>query len=195
MNNNFKFKLASFLATYFNIGRVKYAPGTFGSLATFPLFVLISTICIPTQGNYLLLRISLIFLFILFSIFCISYWSINIYIKETHKEDPSEVVIDEVLGQMIAYIMPIFLFLYFKIRYNIELTNVENIILNIILITMPFIFFRFFDIMKFGLVGYCDTKIDGAIGIIMDDVVAGVYAGLLVSLIFIITFGGIFIIK
>ena len=114
-------------------------------------------------------------------------FELNKYWTKNNKKDPSEVVIDEVAGQFIAYVIPTVLTTYF---FNFVLNDFiyNSILLNltsILMITCPFIFLRLFDISKPGLVGYFDTKVEGAIGIMMDDVVAGIYSGLISSLILI----------
>ena len=87
----------------------------------------------------------------------IGYYSTKIYIKKVNKKDPSEVVIDEFSGQMIASsaagIFPVF---------------------NVI----AFILFRFFDILKPGIIGKAEN-IDGALGIMMDDWLAGVFSAVI----------------
>ena len=42
-----------------------------------------------------------------------------------------------------------------------------------------FVLFRFFDIVKPGIIGYIDRKTEGGIGIMLDDVVAGLFAGII----------------
>ena len=80
-------------------------------------------------------------------------------IKEAEKQfsshDPSAIVIDEIVGQAIplAFIAP----------------TMNNIIL-------AFLFFRIFDIIKKGPVGYVDRKVGGALGVLLDDIVAGILA-------------------
>lgn len=193
-SNDFKFKIASILATYCNIGNVKYAPGTFGSIATFPLFLILNCIFLK-MGISTFFQLSLVYLILLAVLFYLAFWSIDIYIKTNKKEDPSEVVIDEVIGQMIAYIIPTLLVLYY-FMYVLENfifnNNVFSFLISFILILGPLIFFRLFDILKPGLVGYFDKNVKGAIGIIMDDVIAGIYSGCVVSLFIIILFFLIF---
>ncbi|MDR2527336.1 MAG: phosphatidylglycerophosphatase A [Rickettsiales bacterium] len=168
-----KFKIASVIATFFGVGYIKKAPGTFGSLTAFPLFVLIN-ILIKNNKIEEYLLIAVIYLIDIIILYLLSYWSINIYISTNKKEDPSEVVIDEVVGQILAYMFAT-LFPYY---------NVKNfMIFNILYLTLPFVFFRFFDIIKPSLVGYCDKNIHGANGVILDDVVAGIFAGICSTLI------------
>lgn len=46
---------------------------------------------------------------------------------------------------------------------------------------MPFLLFRFFDISKVLLTGFIDRNMKNALGVMLDDVIAGIYAGLLNS--------------
>jgi len=178
-----KFKFAEIISTFFGIGNIRWCPGTFGSLATFPLFFLI---------NYLFLRFGiscLTYLFIgymvvLGIIIYLAFWSIDIYITTNKKDDPSEVVIDEVVGQMISYMMSMLLMGYYAVYVldGLVFNQLISVISSFIIIVCPFLFFRVFDILKPGMVGYCDTKMKGAKGVIMDDVIAGIYSGLVVCL-------------
>ena len=184
--SNKQFKIATIISTYFGFGFAKFCPGTVGSLMTFPLFLLIN-ILLTKLNIFSFYELVLSYSLIFFIIFKFGLWSINIYITKNNKKDPSEVVIDEVAGQFIAYVIPTVLTTYF---FNFVLNDFiyNSILLNltsILMITCPFIFFRLFDISKPGLVGYFDTKVEGAIGIMMDDVVAGIYSGLISSLILI----------
>lgn len=180
-----KYNLAFLLATYFNIGNIKYAPGTFGSIATFPLFLVINFLFLKL-GISSLCQLTILYLLTLVFLFYIGFWSTKLYISQNKKHDPSEVVIDEVIGQMIAYMIPtIFTIYYFMNVINyVAFDSFISIMINFIIILGPFLFFRVFDISKIGLVGYFDKKTNGgALNIIMDDVVAGVYAGIAVCVI------------
>jgi phosphatidylglycerophosphatase A len=80
------------------------------------------------------------------------------YCRASAKSDPSEVVIDEVAGQLLA------------------LALVPPDWLSY---ALGFLFFRVFDILKPGPIGWADRKIKGGLGVMLDDVIAGVLAGLL----------------
>lgn len=182
--NNFKFNIATAISTYLGIGNVKYAPGTFGSIATFPLFLLLNFILLELNVKTIT-QLTLSYGIFLAVLILLAFWAVKLYIDTNKKEDPSEVVVDEVIGQTIAFVIPTLLTIYYLTYITTELTftNSFSIFMTIILILAPIVFFRFFDILKPGLIGYYDNKVDGAKGIIMDDVVAGIYAGLIVSLI------------
>ncbi|HSQ97283.1 MAG TPA: phosphatidylglycerophosphatase A [Rickettsiales bacterium] len=187
-----EFTVATFISTCFGVGFIKFCPGTMGSLLTFPLFYILNII-ITKSGIETFIELILIYFIILIFLFVIGFWSVDIYISKNKKDDPSEVVIDEVIGQMIAYMMPTCLTLYYFIYLGNSLaTNSLLITLTtLIIITAPIIFFRLFDILKPGLVGYFDTRVKGPIGVIMDDVIAGLYAGGIVCTILTLLFLGI----
>ena len=83
----------------------------------------------------------------------------NIHQNKTGKKDDSIIVIDEVVGQLIAMI-------YAK-------DNIELIIIS-------FIIFRIFDIIKPWPASYADKKIDGGLGVMLDDVFAGLYTAIVI---------------
>ena len=147
------------------IGKIKYAPGTFASLVTcFLFFVLISFF-----SYSVLLLITLI-------IFFYSFIAINNSFDEFKSDDPKEIVIDEVVGQLLPLLaIPVYETLYPlpKIYYCIS----------------AFILFRLFDIWKPFPVSYVDNNVKGSLGIMLDDIVASIYSILILSLIFIF-FGG-----
>ena len=176
--NNLKFNIASLISTVCEVGDIKYAPGTFGSLITFPIFLIINKV-MSILGIQSLLALASLYLIIILLLFLLANWAINVYITTNKKDDPSEVVIDEVIGQLIAYMLPFLLTVYYYTDFISVMfdSSMISIITGLILIITPFLFFRVFDILKVGLVGYIDSNIHGSVGIIMDDVVAGFYAG------------------
>jgi len=143
------------LVTLFGIGKLPKIPGSYASLATIIfLFVLFHLINISVD----------IFLFILIFLFIISIFSINSFVKETDNKDPKEIVIDEFIGQSI----PISLY---ELAHQEISTKLEIITFYFIM----FILFRIFDITKPYPANYYDKNIKNGFGVIMDDVVAGLY--------------------
>ena len=142
------------------IGRIKYAPGTFASLITCLLFL--------TLINFF--SISIIF-FITLIIFFYSFIAINNSFKDFEGDDPQEIVIDEVVGQMIPLIaIPIYetLFPLPQVYYCIG----------------AFLFFRLFDIWKPYPVNYVDNNVKGALGIMLDDIFASFYTIIILIILF-----------
>ena len=141
--------------TMFGVGKISRIPGSIASLITvFLLFVLFHIIEISV--NY--------FLFFLIIIFVISLVLINRYIKDNSNKDPKEVVIDEFIGQSI----PISLY---EIAHSTSHKQKEIIITYFIM----FVLFRIFDIIKPYPVSYYDKNFKNSIGVVMDDVCAGLY--------------------
>jgi len=146
--------------TLFNIGKIKNAPGTAASLITCLLFLLLINI----------FNISIIFLFTL-AIFAYSFVAINNSFDEFSSNDPQEIVIDEFVGQMLPLLaIPIYETLYLlpKMYYCIP----------------AFLLFRLFDIWKPYPVSYVDKNVNGAIGIMLDDIFAGIYTFISLVIIF-----------
>ena len=91
---------------------------------------------------------------------------------EFDNKDPRQIVIDEVLGQT----MPLIFLVYLSSK------NVINIPIEIYYL-LSFILFRFFDIVKPFPVSYFDKQHKNFFGIIMDDIVAGLYTMLIIYLV------------
>ena len=153
-------KLNKLISTFFYVGFLRPAPGTWGSIAGIILaYILLISISFLTFC-----------LIVLFTIL-IGFWSTKNYIKKNSvKSDPSEVVIDEVIGQWIA-ILPL--------GYVLKVDEFGNEGLWFVWL-WAFVSFRFFDIVKLGLIGWADN-LDGAWGVLLDDILAGIAAGLTVS--------------
>ena len=91
---------------------------------------------------------------------------------EFENKDPRQIVIDEVLGQA----MPLILIVY------LSSNNLINVPVEIYYL-LSFILFRFFDIVKPFPVSYFDKQHKNFFGIIMDDIMAGLYTMLIIYLI------------
>jgi len=142
------------------IGKIKYAPGTAASLMTCVAFLLLINIF----NISVLLLITLI-------IFCYSFVAITSSFENFDSEDPQEIVIDEVVGQMLPLLaMPIYETLYSlpKIYYCVA----------------AFLTFRLFDIWKPYPVNYVDNNVKGALGIMLDDIFASIYSIIVLTIIF-----------
>jgi phosphatidylglycerophosphatase A len=183
-----KNSIAKFLTTFFYIGKIKYCPGTFGSLAAFPLCYAIIYFAITNQiifsfSNLDLAEeqlISILFILLTVAIFLFilgAYYS-SIYINNIKKEDPKEIVIDEVVGQMLVIIF-CSVSVTFVHYSNITKYLNNNIIDLLFLFILPFGLFRFFDIMKPWPINWFDQNIKGGIGVMLDDVLAAIFASVI----------------
>ncbi len=141
--------------TFFGIGTFRYAPGTITSLIT--TILLFSAFHILNLSNTVILTI-------LLAIFVYAFIAVANYIKDESNKDPKEVVIDEFIGQSI----PIYLY---EIAHGTNKDSKEAILFYIYI----FILFRFFDIKKPFPVNFFDKKFKNSFGVIMDDVIAGLY--------------------
>ena len=142
------------LGTLFGIGRLPVAPGTWGSLATLPIVFLIGW----SAGIY---AIALLFIFsCVLSLWCAPA------AEEKFGKDPSQFILDELAGQSVVFL----------------LTDFSAPPLQIITVLLSgFILFRVFDIMKpLGINAL--QKLPGKFGILADDILAGIYALVLLEL-------------
>ena len=141
--------------TCVGIGSIRFAPGTITSLITtvflFSLFHIINL-----SNNTILVILLIVFIY--------SFYAVSEYIKHNENKDPKEVVIDEFIGQSI----PIYL-------YEIAHGSVKDSNEAVLFYLYIFILFRYFDIKKPFPVSYFDKKFKNSFGVIMDDVVAGLY--------------------
>ena len=135
-------------------GLSPFAPGTVGSFVSLILAVILLQFTAPS---------TIFLLSILITVIAVK--QINIYEEEVGIHDGSEIVIDELAGMWSAL--------------TISGATSEN---WIILAVLSFIYFRIFDIWKPSIIGKIDQKVKGGWGVMGDDVVAGIVAGLCASL-------------
>lgn len=162
------------ICTLFGLGNTTKAPGTIGSLAALPFVYILSY-------NIYVYYIVIVVLFIL------GVKKSTNYCNKYGSHDPSEIILDEYVGQIATYI------LYFSINHYFVNTIDEKLILKgftlvqlkLFVLFIGFILFRFFDISKLGLIGYVDKKVGNGLGIMLDDFVAAIFAS--VSMLIIIT--------
>lgn len=146
--------LVSIIATVGGTGYLRPAPGTWGSLAGVVAgFALASFI---GWASFIAATIA---------VFIIGRWSTDMMTRGTDNHDPSEVVIDEVVGQWVA-LLPVII--------GAHVTGAQLIDLWPGWIA-AFALFRLFDITKPWIVGYYD-RMDTAHGVMMDDICAGAMA-------------------
>ncbi len=136
------------LVTWFGFGNLPKVPGTWGTLGAIPLVWVFS---LMGPWGYMLAT----FFFVILSIQLCEWYG-----KQTKSEDPSEVVIDEVAGFLVAMTW-------------IPLTPMAFLI--------GFLVFRFFDIVKPFPISYFDKKVKGGVGVVADDVVAGIFTNILLQ--------------
>ena len=143
------------IVTCFGIGSFRFAPGTITSLIT--------TIFLYSLFHIINLSSNTILIILLF-FFIYSFYAVSEYIKHNENKDPKEVVIDEFIGQSI----PIYLY---EFSHGTAKDSQEAILFYLYI----FILFRYFDIKKPFPVSFFDKKFKNSFGVIIDDVVAGLY--------------------
>ena len=157
-------KINILISTFFGYGYLTKIPGTVTSAVT-TIFIYIAYEIL----GYTDLKFSIILFFLLFFY---SFYAVKDSESEFKNKDPRQIVIDEVLGQS----MPLILLLYLSQNNQISVA-IE------IYYVLSFIFFRFFDILKPFPVSYFDKNHKNYFGIIMDDIMAGLYSVILIYLI------------
>ena len=145
----------SLFVTMFGLGKIRFMPGTFGSLAT-TIFLFYLFHSLNTSSNIILIGWIIIFIY--------SFYAVSTHTQDSKNKDPGEIIIDEFLGQSI----PIYLY---EISHGTTKENSEAIIYYVLF----FLLFRYFDIMKPFPVSFFDKNFKNSFGVIMDDICAGLY--------------------
>ena len=148
-------KINFLFVTLFGIGKIKKIPGSLASLAT-TLFLFFLFHILNVSPNIVLISVIIIFF--------ISLYAVNIFIKNLENKDPKEVVIDEFIGQSIPLCL-------YEVAHNVPKETAEILKFYFIM----FILFRIFDITKPFPVSYYEKNFKNSLGVIMDDVCAGLY--------------------
>ena len=157
-------KINLLISTFFGNGYVSFIPGTLTSLSTLIILYFFFEVFNFKNLNYILILYSIIFFY--------SFYAVMDSENEFENKDPRQIVIDEVLGQA----MPIILIVY------LSSNNLINIPVEIYYL-LSFFLFRFFDIVKPFPVSYFDKQHKNFFGIIMDDIMAGLYTMIIIYII------------
>jgi phosphatidylglycerophosphatase A len=152
--------MSRIIATFLYVGLLKPAPGTWGSLAALP-----AAWVLRLAGGPVLLIAATV------AVAAVGWWATAVEVSGAEDQDPSEIVIDEVVGQWIA-LWPI------SIGAAMAGTSLTALWPGIV---TAFLAFRLFDIWKPGPVGLADRQ-KGPTGVMLDDIVAGGLAAMVVAL-------------
>jgi phosphatidylglycerophosphatase A len=134
------------LATGFSVGRIPWAPGTFGSLLGVPICFGLSEIRMGAAAG------------VVVGLILSAVWVTGEAERLLGRKDATCIVIDEVVGMVVALA-------------GVPLTTLNT--------TAGFIAFRVFDVFKPFPARFLDSRAPGGWGIVLDDVVAGVYSNFL----------------
>lgn len=136
---------ALFLAFGFGSGLTKKIPGTMGTLAAIPVYLVF------IQTNIWLYSVATVLFFMAGVKIC------NTASRQLGEHDFTGIVWDEIVGFLITmWLVPF----------------------SWVAVLLGFILFRFFDILKPWPIKWIDQKVDGGLGIMLDDVLAGIFATL-----------------
>ena len=151
--------LASRIATGFGLGHLPKAPGTWGSLAAIPL-----AWGLHAAGGFWLLDPATL------AVIGLGFWAVAN--TPGGADDPSEIVIDEIAGMLIAL---------WPLSLGLTLAGTPADVFPWPGWVLGFLLFRFFDIVKPWPVGWAD-RLGGPLGVMLDDILAGLITAALASL-------------
>ena len=149
------------VATFFGVGLLPWAPGTWGSAAAIPVAWVLHGL-----GGFPALLLAAL------AVTLIGWAATAAATRGKADHDPSEVVIDEVAGMFFALL---------PLSYGLWQAGAEPWAFPWPGWVAAFVLFRLFDITKPGPVGWADRRC-GALGVMLDDVIAGVMAAVGVAL-------------
>jgi phosphatidylglycerophosphatase A len=146
-----KQKITVLVATFFWTGKVGKAPGTMGTLATIPLWLI-------------LVRLPVVwYMTVVIALTLVGIFAAQAYEHLTNKHDAKEIVIDEVVGFLITLT-------WLPVTWQTVLGG--------------FILFRFFDIIKPWPIKMLDQKVKGGVGVMIDDIAAGLISSIILQIIY-----------
>jgi len=146
--------------TFFGSGLLPWAPGTAGTLASIPFgwaiahYIGVETLLMATVA-----------------VTIIGIFEVNKYEKVSGIHDHQIIVIDETAGVWLTMVIT---------HYSIAAIHTPWALW--LGLTLSFASFRLFDIWKPSTIGWIDRNLDGGAGVMLDDVLAGLAAGLLNAL-------------
>jgi len=153
--------LQKLFLTFGGAGLSPKAPGTVGTLASLPL------------GLAVLYYLGMPTLFMLtLAVTVIGIFEINNYENTTGTHDQQHIVIDEAVGMWLSLM----------IAYSTVITMTYDYA-DLLAIVLSFGAFRLFDIWKPSTIGWIDREVKGGMGVMLDDVLAGIAGGLLTAMI------------
>lgn len=162
------------------LGKIPFASGTWGSLAA----TLFAALILELGLRFGISWLAITFLIITTTACC--WYGVKLsdeYITKTKKEDPSLIVIDEWVGQILAILLFVIVMWFtetmqgsFTKKVITENNGMEALLVHGLCFGGLFLLFRFFDIVKPWHAGWADQNLSGGKGVMLDDVFAGIYA-------------------
>jgi len=167
------------ILTLFGVGYFKYAPGTAASFITCLIYFTLTESAFSLAINKFYIVVFLFFV-LFYSIIFIDKLS-----PVFKKKDPREIVIDEFVGQCIPLVSILFRPDGFIPNCCYKGTIEEA---SVIWILLSFILFRFFDILKPFPINIVDKKMKNGVGVMLDDIIAGIYSTIVIYIIYALWF-------
>jgi len=163
-------KINELILTFFYCGKAKYAPGTFGTIGALLFWIFVNNYFIEENFST---YFQYFFWIILTSLLCIySFYEIPKYhlLKNAKDIDHKSIVVDEAVGIFIA--LEIF-------NFSAQEIYILSQPKFMIYVFLCFLLFRFFDIKKPSIIGVCDRKLKNSFGVMLDDIICGIIAGVI----------------
>ena len=170
----FGFNPVSIIITWFFVGLSPIAPGTVASLSVYPIynFLIISSTSYEELG---------LGFWVLAILFCIIGWiAIAKFQAKTFTHDYQAIVIDEIVGQLLTFgiaIKPL-------LKLGVVFANYFSMSAATLSFFIGVIAFRFFDIKKPFFIKTVDRVMKGSFAVILDDILAAIFAGLSIIVIY-----------
>ncbi len=139
------------VVTGLGLGLLPKMPGTWGTLGAFPLVYVFG---LAGDWNYMGLTLVMV---------VIAIWAAHVESVESGRHDSPDIVIDEVVGYLVAMT-------WLPFEPWVVLTT--------------FCIFRLLDVIKPPPISWLDKKIKGGVGIVADDILAGIFTNILAHWIF-----------
>ncbi len=145
---------ANLIATGFGIGRLPWAPGTWGSLAALPL----AWAMWSRFGSAGVAAAAI-------AAFAAGWWAAQVYIRANGAEDPPEIVIDEIGGQLLT---------------------LSVVPADVVLYAAGLVLFRLADIFKPWPANWAEKRLKGGLGAMADDFLASLYSAIALFIVFLL---------
>lgn len=164
----FPFSFHALIATWFYTGRSPIAPGTVGSIASYPLYLFIINSVESTASA------EKIFLLMAIAFLALGTWAIGKFQKQIKIHDHQCIVIDEVVGMLVVFALA----MGSAAKIAFWLDNVFNMTIppKQMAFFICLLVFRYFDIRKPFFIKTLDYYVRKPVGVILDDVLAGLFA-------------------
>lgn len=151
-----------YVSTLFGVGLIRFAPGTWGTLFGIFLWLVFFE---KLSSNTIAVLLAVIL-----AIVCCHFSS-----KDLNNKDQKAIVIDELAGMWVALLIcsPLI-----ESNYN------KDDVYGYVNVFIVFLAFRFFDILKPFPISYFDKNLKNGFGIVFDDLIAGIFAGIFTILLY-----------